>query len=114
MIIRNVEIDYDKTNPEDVRRFEDAYAAFKASYAAIQAATWDRGSDRLQACCEAAERLLREAFVVDVIEALDINPRSLGAMADAIVEITETLYKEHRADTERYDKLTRKYGNLRA
>lgn len=113
MKIRGIEITYDRTNIDDVDRFETALERYSTRAEEIRQADYTRQSERLADGCKAAEELLRTAFSVDVIEATGVNARSLGALTDLVMEITEAILMDNKAQAERYRRIASKYGNLR-
>ena len=114
MKVRNIEIKYDRTNVDDVQKFEDALEAYQEAQKTIAETTYARQSDKLLAGCEAAAELLRTAFSEDLIEATGVNPRSLMELTDLIVDITDAIMQENKQQVQKVQRLAAKYGNMRA
>lgn len=113
MKIRGIDIAYDKTDVDDVTRFEDALNRYLDTHAQIVQTQYDTNAAKLAAGCEAAADLLRTAFCVDLIEATGVNPRSLMQLTDLIVEITDAMAQENKRDNQKIQHIMTKYGNVR-
>lgn len=114
MKIRGVDLTYDRTNIDDTARFEDALADYQAEQKRMAETTYSRPSERLADGCEAAAKLLRTAFAIDMVEATGVNTRSLMDLTNLIVEITEAILAENKQDLQKVQRIASKYGNMRA
>lgn len=114
MEIRGIELKYDRTDIDDVERFETALEAYQERTKENKERSWDRQTDRLQAGCDAAAKFLRTAFAIDMVEATGVNARNLTELSNLIIEITDAIMQANREETARIQRLAAKYGNMRA
>jgi len=112
--VRNIQIPYDRTNVDDVERFENALAVYQQRQDEMSHTEYATNSARLLDGCNAAAELLRNAFPVDIITETGVNTRSLTELTDLIIEITTALMEEEKAMTARINTLAKRYGNLRS